>query len=193
MLGGDNRRYRISPDMAASMAAQLRAFAQSEPMRLVLLPSRRTPAVLIETLSAKLEALPGTVDVRVVSPDEANPYPGILGVADAIIVTSDSVNMASEAAITGKPVLIAGWNGTPRGMTEAVSATAEQNAYLKQAKQAKQANHIVGERGRIAAFHRRMITAGHTAPLTPSLPRAPFTALDEMDKTCETLLGILGR
>ena len=190
MLGGDNRRYRISPDMAASMAAQLCAFAQSEPMRLVLLPSRRTLAALIETLGAELEALPGTVDVRVVSPDEANPYPGILGVADAIIVTSDSVNMASEAAITGKPVLIAGWNETPRRMAEAVSAVAEQSAY---AKQAKQANHIVGERGRIAAFHRRMITAGHTAPLTPSLPRAPFTALDEMDKTCETLLGILGR
>lgn len=196
MLGGDNRRYRISPDMAASMAAQLRAFAQSEPMRLVLMPSRRTPAALIETLGAELEALPGTVDVRVVSPDEANPYPGILGVADAIIVTSDSVNMASEAAITGKPVLIAGWNGTPRRMAEAVSAAAEQGAYVKQdayAKQAEQANHIVGERGRIAAFHRRMITAGHTAPLAPSLPRAPFTALDEIDKTCETLLGILGR
>ena len=75
-------------------------------------------------------------------------------------------------------------------MAEAVSAVAEQSAY---AEQAKQANHIVGERGRIAAFHRRMITAGHTAPLAPSLPRAPFTALDEIDKTCETLLGILGR
>ena len=40
---------------------------------------------------------------------DKNPYPGILGVADAIIVTSDSVNMASEAAITGKPILIAQW------------------------------------------------------------------------------------
>ena len=49
MLGGDNRRYRISPEMAAAMAARLRAFAQSEPMRLVLIPSRRTPAALTET------------------------------------------------------------------------------------------------------------------------------------------------
>ena len=29
--------------------------------------------------------------------------------ADAVIVTSDSVNMTSEAASTGKPVLIAYW------------------------------------------------------------------------------------
>ena len=40
---------------------------------------------------------------------DENPYPGILGHAVAIIVTSDSVNMASEAAVTGKPVLIAQW------------------------------------------------------------------------------------
>ena len=40
---------------------------------------------------------------------DKNPYPGILGVADAIIVTSDSINMVSEAAITGKPILIAQW------------------------------------------------------------------------------------
>ena len=40
---------------------------------------------------------------------QPNPYPGILAIADAVIVTSDSVNMASEAASTGKPVLIAYW------------------------------------------------------------------------------------
>ena len=41
--------------------------------------------------------------------DQPNPYPGILAMADAVIVTSDSINMASEAASTGKPVLIAYW------------------------------------------------------------------------------------
>ena len=40
---------------------------------------------------------------------QPNPYPSILAIADAVIVTSDSVNMASEAASTGKPVLIAYW------------------------------------------------------------------------------------
>jgi len=32
-----------------------------------------------------------------------------LAIADAVIVTSDSINMASEASSTGKPVLIAYW------------------------------------------------------------------------------------
>ena len=34
------------------------------------------------------------------------PYYGMLGPADAIVVTADSVNMASEACSTGKPVYV---------------------------------------------------------------------------------------
>ncbi len=36
-----------------------------------------------------------------------NPYIGYLALADAIVVTCDSVNMISEACATGKPVYIA--------------------------------------------------------------------------------------
>ena len=36
--------------------------------------------------------------------DGPNPYLGFLGLADAIIVTADSINMVSEACSTGKPV-----------------------------------------------------------------------------------------
>ena len=36
----------------------------------------------------------------------ANPYYGMLALADAIIVTCDSVNMVSEACTTGKPVYV---------------------------------------------------------------------------------------
>ncbi len=174
MLGGDNKRYRISPKMTTTMAARLRAFAESEPMRLVLIPSRRTPALLVETLEASL----GQKDVRIVGPNETNPYPGILGVADAIIVTSDSVNMVTESAITGKPVLIAGWNVPASEIVGGVTGEAAKS---------------VGERGRIAAFHRRMIDAGHTTPLANSLPRKRFTALDEIDEVCGHIFRILDR
>ena len=36
----------------------------------------------------------------------ANPYFGYLALADAIVVTGDSVSMVSEAASTGKPVYV---------------------------------------------------------------------------------------
>jgi mitochondrial fission protein ELM1 len=36
-----------------------------------------------------------------------NPYFGILGLADYVVVTIDSINMVSEALATGKPVYVA--------------------------------------------------------------------------------------
>ena len=40
-----------------------------------------------------------------------NPYFGFLGLADAIVVTGDSVNMVTEAAGTGKPVFVQALKG----------------------------------------------------------------------------------
>ena len=40
-----------------------------------------------------------------------NPYYAYLAVADALLVTADSVSMVSEAAATGKPVHIIGLDG----------------------------------------------------------------------------------
>ena len=41
----------------------------------------------------------------------SNPYFGILGLAEYLVVTSDSVNMVSEAFATGKPVYVVPMRG----------------------------------------------------------------------------------
>ncbi|MGC8476965.1 MAG: ELM1/GtrOC1 family putative glycosyltransferase [Acetobacteraceae bacterium] len=43
-----------------------------------------------------------------------NPYFGMLALADAIVVTEDSVSMVSEAVATAAPVLLAGLPGASR-------------------------------------------------------------------------------
>ena len=105
LLGGANRRYDISAIMAKDMASRLADFAAKTGASLALIPSRRTPANLITQLTAALGPLP----YAVMDQAENNPYPGILGLVDAVIVTSDSVNMISEATITSLPILIAEW------------------------------------------------------------------------------------
>ena len=105
LLGGNNRRYGISAIMAKDMAKRLADFATKTGASLALIPSRRTPANIVTQLTAALGSLP----YAVMDQAENNPYPGILGLVDAVIVTSDSVNMISEATITGLPVLIAEW------------------------------------------------------------------------------------
>ena len=91
--------------MAKDMAKRLADFATKTGASLALIPSRRTPANLMTQLTAALGSLP----YAVMDQAENNPYSGILGIVDAVIVTSDSVNMISEATITGLPVLIAEW------------------------------------------------------------------------------------
>ncbi len=103
MIGGHNKRYKAGPELYAALGKQIAALANRTGASLALIPSRRTPAHHLKYLTTALSGLSYTLW----DGQDPNPYPGILGQADAIIVTSDSVNMTSEAALTGKPLLIA--------------------------------------------------------------------------------------
>jgi mitochondrial fission protein ELM1 len=86
--------------------------------------SRRTPETARALLRTALGQLPGVVwcDER----DGANPYAGLLGWADRIVCTADSVNMLSEAAATNVPVFVAGIDalgGRPRRFVESLLKT----------------------------------------------------------------------
>lgn len=103
LLGGSNGRYRLDIATAAVLAAQLTAMMDADRVGLMLTPSRRTApaalAVLAEALAPRGAWLwDGT---------GANPYYGMLGLADLIIATSDSVSMVSEAVATAAPVMLA--------------------------------------------------------------------------------------
>ena len=103
MIGGKNKRYQPSYDDFKSFGYQLAEFAKAHSRHLVLIGSRRTPPFATKALEEALSS----VSYQIWDGKSANPYPGILGVVDDVIVTSDSVNMASEACLTGKPVYVA--------------------------------------------------------------------------------------
>jgi uncharacterized protein len=107
LIGGSNRAYRLTParlgEIADAIAANLRATGGS----VVLTPSRRTGADGIALLRERLAGLPA----RVWNGTGDNPYYAYLAVADAVLVTADSVSMISEAAATGKPVHVLGLAG----------------------------------------------------------------------------------
>ncbi len=105
LIGGPNRAFRMTGDDAVAIGAKLKALT-GERTRLSVTTSRRTPPDVAEILFHRLR---GAADVfwrAGVDDDAGNPYPAMLGDADAIVVTEDSVNMAAEAAATGKPVFI---------------------------------------------------------------------------------------
>jgi len=106
LIGGDNGVYRLTDERFATLCDQLAALAH-QGFGLAITPSRRTTPARIALLQDKLKGT--TAYIWDGSGD--NPYFGMLGTADAIIVTADSVSMVSEAAATGKPVYIAELEG----------------------------------------------------------------------------------
>jgi mitochondrial fission protein ELM1 len=99
LIGGDSRHFRFSDADAARLAAAVRQIFSTGASIMATI-SRRTPAPVARALAATIAEGPGFLW----NGTDPNPYVSILACADAILVTADSVNMASEAAATGAPV-----------------------------------------------------------------------------------------
>ena len=101
LIGGKSKAHRFEPADAQLLADQLRALSH-QGYSLFVTASRRTGEAQMKILQESLTA--GTTYLWDGTGD--NPYLGMLALADAILVTSDSTNMMVEAAGTGKPVHI---------------------------------------------------------------------------------------
>ena len=148
LLGGDSRHVRFTDAEAARLIDGLRRLA-GEGHRLMMTASRRTPEGLrlaARTLAAETGGFfwDGTGE---------NPYLALLALADALVVTSDSINMVSEAVATGVPVLVFELPGTPPRHARMI-------AELKQ-------------RGAVAAFNGLFVDLRYTPiDATPIIARA---------------------
>jgi len=105
LLGGSSGPYALGPANAATLARSLERLQRAQGGSLLLTSSARTPPAFLRALR---RALPEAGFCYEFQPgDAANPYLALLATADLVVVTEDSVAMTSEAAATGKPVLIA--------------------------------------------------------------------------------------
>lgn len=104
LLGGDSGPYVLGEWAAGRLARALNAMAQSIGGSILATSSARTRDVAVDTLERLLA--PGAHVYRWKPDDANNPYYGLLAHADRLVVTSDSIAMASEAAATGKPVYL---------------------------------------------------------------------------------------
>lgn len=104
LVGGDSRHYRWSPEDVARFASHLDALAASG-VALMGTTSRRTRQS-DATLLSRVEGIFTARGGFLWDGSGENPYVQLLALADTIVVTADSVNMVSEAAATGRPVLV---------------------------------------------------------------------------------------
>ena len=102
LVGGPTRHAAMDDAGFASLLRSLMRRTQDDGGSLSVVASRRTPPAWCEAIGRIPNDVAGLRwrDDR----DGPNPYAGLLGHADRIVCTPDSVNMLSEAAATLAPV-----------------------------------------------------------------------------------------
>ena len=121
LIGGPTSDMRMSMRRLDRWLRDVRKVVEREGGSVLATTSRRTPPAMVARVKKRLQGLPGIVWSG--SVDGRNPYAGLLGWADRIVCTADSVNMISEAAATRAPVFVAGdrqLHGRPRRFVEAL-------------------------------------------------------------------------
>jgi mitochondrial fission protein ELM1 len=103
LIGGASKDVHYEPEDFKALAAYASAEAERLGGSLLITTSQRT-GIPAETLFKSILTAPHLLHSCGSRPE--NPYLAFLGLADAIIVTCDSVSMCSEACATGKPVYI---------------------------------------------------------------------------------------
>jgi mitochondrial fission protein ELM1 len=103
LIGGGAKGRALEGAAMEDLAARLEAFARRAGGSLLITSSRRTEPAALTTLLARV-SVPRHVH-RWGDAGE-NPYLGFLALADAVVVTGDSMSMCSEACASGAPVYI---------------------------------------------------------------------------------------
>lgn len=101
LLGGPNHVYKFGAAALERLAGCLRNLV-AEGVSFLITPSRRTTAALFRTVTEATRGARRIVWTR----EGTNPYWTFLAHADFTIVTGDSINMTSEACVTGRPVYV---------------------------------------------------------------------------------------
>ena len=104
VIGGSSGPYSFDHQAAERLAREASALAARSGGSLLITTSARTPLPTIETLESAV-TVPAHL-YRWAKGDNDNPYFAFLGLADAVVVTGDSMSMLAEACATRKPVYI---------------------------------------------------------------------------------------
>ena len=131
LVGGASAHAAFDAAGIDALVAGLASAQRRDGGSVLVTTSRRTPDAAVARLRVLLAAVPGLLWTGE-GDGGPNPYPGLLGWADRIVCTADSVNMLSEACATEVPVFVAGADrlgGRPRRFVDSLLASGRVRAF----------------------------------------------------------------
>jgi len=103
ILGGPTKHYEYSEENISNIFDLFNDLVKKNNLQGIVVPSMRTPVNIIDLAKNKLGEKSLVIDTV-----DKKAYLSALSLAKYISVTCDSTSMISEAALTGKPIYIAG-------------------------------------------------------------------------------------
>ncbi len=105
LIGGPSKTFSFNKDDQKALFEALESWCATTNGSCVITTSRRTPSAFVTELTTWCTRHPS---LFLPWEEQQNPLtlPGILEVADHLLLTQDSISMAMEASTTGKPVSI---------------------------------------------------------------------------------------
>lgn len=107
LIGGDSKNTVFSEAHAKALVESLVLICSELKSTLLVTTSRRTSIEVAGFIEDELKSRVGRyLHFHDFNKSKANPFYAFLQLADSIIVTGDSISMASESCSTGKPVFV---------------------------------------------------------------------------------------
>ncbi|MCX5716143.1 MAG: ELM1/GtrOC1 family putative glycosyltransferase [Candidatus Omnitrophica bacterium] len=107
LIGGDNADYAMDVGAVKNIISRIKALSKKTDFEILATTSRRTPKDVETLLKEELGPLPNCR--LLVIANEKNPQgtvPAILGSSNVVLVSGESISMISEAASSGRQVLV---------------------------------------------------------------------------------------
>ena len=198
LVGGPTKPFRFDEAVARRLLQQARHAAEAERGSLYVTTSRRTPAAVVEALTAELPA--GARLYRWGAGGD-NPYHALLGLADRFIVTGDSISMMVEVARLGKPLAIFALPGERRsvrlrsvlGRRLAALEAGRPGRVLRGLSDALYRLRIAKYARDLSEIHRRLYARGLAVPLGQPFEPPQTRPSDDLARAVERVRALMDR
>jgi len=215
LVGGTNVEHEFSPECARELGESVKAMVEASGGSALVSTSRRTSKAAAEALLSALGSSCSHAYVWQTDKENSeNPYMGYLALADAFVVTGESASMLAEACTTGKPVAIfplparsagvVAWaRSVGRTFGDAIARRAYARPLNKRGIERPQrgvqrfcagmlAKGWVRTGGHSKQLHESLIAHGLAVYFDGTLPPAPASSINEVDRVAERVRTMMG-
>jgi len=106
LLGGETKNFSMGENWVKMAVKSIKETVESIKGTVLITTSRRTPDAVEKVIELEFKDYPFTGYLLLASKSNENPTPSFFLLSDVVVVTEDSISMVSEAASSGKKVIV---------------------------------------------------------------------------------------